>query len=78
MRSEYDHYLVVQTPGGSRTYSHPPNGHDDAIDTDIILMGIISEMSTNYGNSGYDAMAVPVGNIHGGVNHSEQDSIVTI
>jgi len=44
MKKEYEDYLIVKTPSGLKSYKHPPKGHDDAIDTDIMLMGFLSEM----------------------------------
>ena len=78
MRDEYDDYLVVETPGGSRTYNHPPNGHDDAIDTDIILMGVISEMSGNFGLEGYDAYVVPSDERYKEIPQSRENSIIML
>lgn len=77
MREEYDDYLVVQTPGGSRTYNHPPDGHDDAIDTDITLMAVIGE-SITFDSSDYDVGVVQIPLTGKNISHYNQDSIVTL
>ena len=73
-RNEYDNYLIVETPSGLRTYNHPPNGHDDAIDTDIILMSVISEMTAQI--DVYGAHVVK-GSSMGGISQSKENSIMT-
>jgi len=75
-RNEYDDYLIVETPSGLRTYGHPPSGHDDAVDTDIILMAIVSEMSAPMDM--YDAYVVPEKKIYNSIPQMGQNSIVMI
>jgi len=75
-RSEYDDYLIVETPSGLRTYNHPPNGHDDAVDTDIILMAIVSEMGSPMNT--YGAHVVPGNQYGSGTPQMRQNSIVML
>lgn len=54
-RKQYEDYVEVITPSGLKSFQHPPEGHDDEIDTDIILMAILSEYEDTSKSSAYSA-----------------------
>jgi len=45
----YEEYVEITTPSGSKSFNHPPDGHDDDIDTDIMLMAVLSEQENTVG-----------------------------
>jgi len=74
-QKQYENYIQITTKSGLVSFSHPPNGHDDEIDTDLMLMALISEMQSNMEDKAYSAGITPVGTVSPGVNIGETSII---
>jgi len=63
-KEQYEEYAEIRTPSGLVSFSHPPDGHDDEIDTDLICMAVLSELDSMQKNM-YAADAVPSTPVYG-------------